>query len=330
MTRVVVTGSAGHLGEALLRTFSELPGYETVGIDILASEFTTNQASITDSDAVLDLVAGADAVLHTATLHKPHVATHSRQDFVDVNISGTLNLLEAARQHRVPRFVFTSTTSTFGHAMRPAADAPAVWIDETVRPQPRNIYGVTKVSAEDLCELFHKRFQMPVMVLKTSRFFPEEDDNAATRAAFDDANIKAIEYLYRRVELADVVSAHQCAMQAAEQVGFGRFIVSSTSPFDQADLALLNQDAAAVLRARLPEAVAGFARLGWRLPERIDRVYDNTAARQTLGWEPQFDFRSILDAHLQGTQVGSALSQRIGSRGYHEEKFIDGPFPVEE
>jgi UDP-glucose 4-epimerase len=62
---------------------------------------------------------GVGAVVHTATLHKPHVDTHSRQAFVDTNITGTLNLLEEAMRVGVRAFVFTSTTSVFGRALRP-------------------------------------------------------------------------------------------------------------------------------------------------------------------------------------------------------------------
>ena len=87
---------------------------------------------------------GVDAVFHTASLHKPHVITHSRQEFVDTNITGTLNLLEAAVSVGVQSFVFTSTTSTFGRALTPPPGAPAAWITEDVTPVPKNIYGVTK------------------------------------------------------------------------------------------------------------------------------------------------------------------------------------------
>ena len=94
---------------------------------------------------------GVEAVLHAATLHKPHVGTHSRQDFVDTNITGTLTLLEEAASSGVASFVFTSTTSAFGEALTPPAGTPAAWVTEDVQPVPRNIYGVTKVAAEDLC-----------------------------------------------------------------------------------------------------------------------------------------------------------------------------------
>src|SRR5215213_6378556 len=106
--KILITGSSGHLGEALVRTLSGGP-HDVVGMDIVASPFTTAVGSITDRDIVGRCMKDVDVVLHTATLHKPHVATHSRQAFVDTNISGTLNLLEEAVANGVRSFVFTST-----------------------------------------------------------------------------------------------------------------------------------------------------------------------------------------------------------------------------
>ena len=111
--KILVTGSNGHLGEALVRTLRET-GHEVVGLDLAASAFTDHPGSITDRAHVRGGMRGVAAVLHTATRHKPHVATHSRQDFVETNISGTLNLLEEAAAAGGRAFVFTSTTSTFG------------------------------------------------------------------------------------------------------------------------------------------------------------------------------------------------------------------------
>jgi UDP-glucose 4-epimerase len=98
-------------------------------------------------------VAVVAAVCPPATLHKPHVATHSRQAFVDVNISGTLNLLEEAAAADVAAFVYSSTTSVFGDALVPPRGEPAAWVTESVTPVPKNIYGVTKAATEDLCQL---------------------------------------------------------------------------------------------------------------------------------------------------------------------------------
>src|SRR5262249_15599630 len=161
-------GSAGHLGEALVRTLQDT-NHEVVGVDLIHSDFTNKVGSITDRDQVKRCMKGIDVVLHTATLHKPHVSTHSRQSFVDTNITGTLNLLEEAASAGVRSFIFTSTTSAFGSALTPPADAPAAWITEDVVPIPKNIYGVTKTAAEDLCELFHRNHRLPCLILRTSR-----------------------------------------------------------------------------------------------------------------------------------------------------------------
>src|SRR5256884_3113741 len=133
---------------------------------------------------------GVTTVLHAATLHKPHVATHSRQDFVDVNISGTLNLLEEAAAAGVTAFVYTSTTSVFGDALVPPPGDPATWITEDVTAVPKNIYGVTKAAAEDLCQLFARNHSLGAIVLRTSRFFPQEGDNRAIRETYPDAHLK--------------------------------------------------------------------------------------------------------------------------------------------
>ncbi|MEL7486846.1 MAG: NAD(P)-dependent oxidoreductase, partial [Pseudomonadota bacterium] len=193
---ILVTGAAGHLGEAVMRGL-RADGVAARGLDVKATSFVDCVGSITDRAFVADAMRGADAVIHAATLHKPHVATHSRQAFVDANITGALNLLEEAAAVGVASFVFISTTSVYGHAMAPAEGAPAVWVDETLTPKPKNIYGVTKIAAENLCALVHRQTDMPCLILRTSRFFPEEDDVKAMRDGYAEANLKAIEELVR-------------------------------------------------------------------------------------------------------------------------------------
>jgi UDP-glucose 4-epimerase len=140
---ILVTGSAGHLGEALMRTLREA-GRAAIGIGRIASAFTDVVGTITERAQVDRCMTTIDAVIHTATLHKPHVASHSRHEFIDTNVTGTLNLLEVATAAGVGAFIYTSTTSTFGDALVPSGAAPATWITEDVVPIPKNIYGVTK------------------------------------------------------------------------------------------------------------------------------------------------------------------------------------------
>jgi UDP-glucose 4-epimerase len=325
---ILVTGSSGHLGEALVRTLRK-NGREVFGVDIVPSEFTSELGSIADRRFVKRWMNGVDAVLHTATLHKPHVVTHSRQSFVDTNVTGTLNLLEEASVAGVGSFVFTSTTSAFGRALTPPPQSPAAWVTEDVTPVPRNIYGVTKTAAEDLCELFHRNFALPCIILRTSRFFPEEDDREETRKTYDDANVKVNEFLYRRVDLEDVVSAHLLAIEKAPSIGFGRYIVSATTPFTPEDLIDLRANAPLVLKRKVPEYETEYDRRGWKMFPRIDRVYVNERARNQLGWRPLFDFKYILDRLKAGTDPRSPLARTVGSKGYHSRKFAEGPYPAE-
>lgn len=323
--KIVVTGSAGHLGEALVRVLRD-DGREVVGVDVLESAFTDLVGSVADREFVRGAVKGAGTVLHTATLHKPHVGTHSRQDFVDTNVSGTLNLLEEAVDAGVGSFVYTSTTSAFGRALSPADGAPAAWITEDVASVPRNIYGVTKTAAEDVAELVHRDQGLPVVVLRTSRFFPESDDRDEVRSAYADANVKANEYLYRRVDIQDVVDAHRVAAARAPEIGFGKYIVSATTPFTNDDLRDLRQDAPAVVASRFPDYEAEYERRGWRMFPQIERVYVNARARSDLGWAPRYDFRRVLDALKADEDPRSPLAHTIGAKGYHPVS--TGPYTV--
>ncbi len=314
--RILVTGSSGHLGEALIRV---LPGHahEVIGLDVLESPSTDVVGSVADRACVRRCMAGVDAVVHSATLHKPHVGTHDRAQFVETNITGTLILLEEAVAAGADRFIFTSTTSAFGRALTPAAGAPAAWITEDVAAVPRNIYGATKTAAEDLCELISRDHGLPCLILRTSRFFPEPDDRDDVRTAYDDLNLKVNELLYRRVDLEDVVGAHLLALDHAPAIGFGRYVISATTPFTPDDLANIRNDLPAVLQQRFPDYVDVYAARGWHMFPSIERVYVNERARRELGWSPRYDFRHALARLADGEDPRSPLARSVGAKGYH-------------
>lgn len=333
--KILVTGSAGHLGEALMRGLRDgtrATAHEAVGVDMLASPFTTHVGSIADRAFVARAMRGVDAVLHVATLHKPHVETHSKQAFIDTNVTGTLNLLEEAAAAQVGAFVFTSTTSSYGDAMAPAPGAPAVWVDEQLEPIPKNIYGATKLAAENLCSLFHRQHGMPCIVLRTSRFFPERDDVKETRERYAPANAQVNELLNRRVDIADVLGAQLCAVERAAQIGFGRYLVSATSPFTRDELQALRDDLPAVVARHVPQYAAEYEKRGWAMAPGIDRVYVNAKARDELGWQPRHDFASAIEALRAGRDHQSALARQVGVKGYHPaahaSNLTDGPYPV--
>ena len=303
-------------------------GRVAIGLDVIPGPFTDAAGSIADRALVAQNMKGIDAVLHVATLHKPHVATHAPEAFVETNVRGTLVLLEEAARARVRAFVMTSTTSTFGDALKPPPNAPAAWIHESVALVPKNIYGVTKTAAEDLCQLFHRNEGLASIVLRTSRFFPEEDDDPAARKAYADDNAKANEYLFRRVAIEDVVDAHLLAIEQALAIGFGKYIISATTPFKPADCARLRVDAPAVVSLRAPGWEEEYAKRRWRMFPSVDRVYDNALARKELGWRPKWDFTAIVERLRATGDIRGPLAKQIGAKGYHAERFEGAPYPV--
>jgi UDP-glucose 4-epimerase len=189
---------------------------------------------------------------------------------------------------------------------------------------------VTKGAAESVCELFHRRDALPVIVLRTSRFFPEPDDDPAIRSAYSVANAQVNELLYRRADIEDVVDAHLLAVERAPGIGFGRYIISATTPFSPNDLLELRHAMPDVVRRYSPDVDAVFAERGWRLFAGIDRVYVNDLARRELGWRPKYDFAYALAELRSGRDHRSALARTIGAKGYHAAAIGSGMYPYRE
>ena len=298
--RLLLTGASGWLGRFLAPRL-RAAGHTVVGLDLAPGADTQILGSVADRAVVERAFAdhAVEAVIHAGALHKPDIAHYSPQAFIDVNVTGTLNLLRAAAEAGHDRFVFTSTTSLMiTQAIRAEAGDQAVWLDETAGPlEPRNIYGVTKLAAEGLCRLYAREHGLACVVLRTGRFFPEEDD---TLRDLSGENMKANEFLHRRLTVEDAAEAHVMALDRAVDLAFGVFVISAPTPFAPSDARALRADAAAVVARYFPDAPALYAARGWRLPERIGRVYDSGLAERALGFRAATDFARVLAALRDG------------------------------
>lgn len=293
--RILLTGSSGWLGRYLAPRLRSV-GHAVIGLDVAPGADTDCVGSVSDRATVDRVFArGIDAVIHAGALHKPDIPRYPAQAFIDVNVTGTLNLLAAAKAAGHDRFVFTSTTSLMiNQAIRDETGPGAIWLDETSGPlAPRNIYGVTKLAAEGLCRLYATEHGLPCIVLRTARFFPEDDD---THRSLAGENLKANEFLHRRLTVEDAADAHVAALDRAPLLGFDIFVVSAPPPFDPAEAGALKRDAAAVIMRHFPDAAELFVRRGWTLPATLGRVYDPGHVERRLGFRCRTDFAAVLAA----------------------------------
>jgi nucleoside-diphosphate-sugar epimerase len=277
--RILITGSSGQLGTQIARQLSQKN--KIIGIDVIPGTWTQHIMNITDRPAVDALMNNIDAVIHIASLHAPHLTIHSRQAFIDTNITGTLILLEAAARYHMRRFVYTSTTSLYGFTLVPRDQS--VWVTEELRPQPRDMYDITKITAEELCRHFAFAEGLPIICLRTARFFPEPPE------------LMAIYRLYRGVDVRDVTAAHVLAV-TNQDIQFDVFNIAALSPFQESDMPALLRDAPSVLQHRVPEAVHFFVQRGWSLPTSIDRVYVIEKAMQQLNYQPVYNFSRYISS----------------------------------
>lgn len=296
--QILLTGSSGWLGRNLAPRLKR-EGHRVVGLDIVPGAHTTVVASVTDRGAVMRAMNGADAVIHAGALHKPDIVRYPASEFIATNVQGTQNLLEAAVAAKVERFVFTSTTSLMIskniRAGKAGGARKAVWMTEEIAPEPRNIYGITKFAAEQLCRMAWQDHGLHCAVLRTARFFPEEDDMAHAIEQSGE-NTKANEFLFRRLTVDDVARAHELALARAHEIGFDVFIVSAPTPFSPDDCEELIRDAPAVVRRYFPEYPALYEKRGWTMFSSIDRVYCAAKAERILGFRAKTSFAGVLES----------------------------------
>jgi UDP-glucose 4-epimerase len=119
------------------------------------------------------------------------------------------------------------------------------------------------------------------------------------------------------------------AAERAPDLGFRNISSAPPHHFHRDDLERLRIDAPAVLRERVPDYEAVYRDLQWKMFPGIWRVYVNERARKELGWLPRYDFPLVIRCLKAGVDFRSPLARSVGSKGYHDKVFSQGPYPVE-
>lgn len=279
MKRILVTGSSGKLGKEIVRLL-RTNNYDVLGIDLLKGETTDELIDIRDVKLVKEVTQGVDAIIHTAALHGKHTdLNYPRDKFIETNIHGTNNLLAASVENRVEKFLYTSTTSIYGTAM--VGDNQAVWVDEELIPEPRDIYDITKLSCELLCKDYFEKEGIEATVLRVSRFLPEDD------------NTKANHRIYRGLDEEDGAKGHQLVLEKKFD-SFEIYNISNDSPFRKEDLVELYTNPKKVICKYYPEAESFYTRKNWKFLDRIDRVYSIEKAKNELNYKPLKNFDTFI------------------------------------
>lgn len=174
MGKILVTGSDGFIGSHLTEELAKM-GYEVKAfvyynsfntwgwLDTLPESIMEHvevfQGDIRDPYGVKEAMKGCDAVFHLAALIAIPFSYHSPDAYVDTNVKGTLNVLQAARELDVQRVLITSTSEVYGTAQY-------VPIDEKHPYQGQSPYSATKIGADRLAESFYRSFGLPVTIVR--------------------------------------------------------------------------------------------------------------------------------------------------------------------
>ncbi len=187
MSKVLVTGADGfigsHLTEALIREGHEVKAFVYYNsfnswgwLDSLPKEILKEiqifSGDIRDPNGVRAAISGMEEVFHLAALIAIPYSYHSPDTYVDTNIKGTLNVLQAARDFQLSRIMITSTSEVYGTAQY-------VPIDEKHPFQGQSPYSATKIGADRLAESFYKSFNLPVTIVRPfNTFGPRQSSRA--------------------------------------------------------------------------------------------------------------------------------------------------------
>lgn len=219
--RVLVTGGSGFLGQHLLRALLAA-GHSVHNIDLQPNdEFPTTVADIRDAEKMLALIKDVDAVFHLASLIQAGESVQKPRLYLDTNMIGSLNILEAMRVNQVPTFIFSSSAAIYGEPQRTP-------IHEDDRTLPINPYGVTKLAMEGLLNSYVASHGMTGVALRyfnlygsgenhvpethaIPRFISQIKSGAEVTVWGDGGHQR--DYVY----ITDIVTAHLQALELAEK-----------------------------------------------------------------------------------------------------------------
>lgn len=288
--RIVVTGAAGTLGQALLPRLAAA-GHVPVAVDVRrgAADAAWIDCDIRELEPVRRAMDGAEMVVHAAALHGIHLADHPPREFHDLNVTGSVNVWEAAAEAHVRGFVFSSTMGVYGESRRPGSEDAVAILDEGATLRPGDIYGWTKVAGEELCRYHLRRHAIPSIALRFGMFVPEPFFRYGIRLLYGGVH---------EDDVADAVMASIAALER-EEIRHEAFNVEAPLPFTAGDGPDLREDPLPVIERHYPGAAGLLRSRGVDSLPPITELFPVRRLEQRLGFRPRHDFGAWLDGVRQ-------------------------------
>jgi NAD dependent epimerase/dehydratase len=306
--RVLVTGADGfigsHLTEALVRNGYEVRAFVYYNsfnswgwldhcADDVKGKFEVFAGDIRDPHGVKKAMNGCDAVIHLAALIAIPFSYHSPDSYVDTNIKGTLNVLQAARELNVSRVIHTSTSEVYGTAQY-------VPIDEKHPLQGQSPYSASKIGADQLAFSFYSSFNLPVVTLRPfNTYGPRQSARAViptiiTQIANGNNQIKLGSVTPTRDFnfISDTVNGFISALTSKSGIGE---VINLGSNFE-----ISIQDIASLIGEIMNQEIKVIDSDERIRPENseVNRLWaDNSKAKELLSWKPEY-------ASLNGLKKG--------------------------
>ncbi len=275
--RVLVTGGGGTLGTALAPLLV-MAGHEPVLFDVHPG--TSITGDVRNGDDVRRAAEGVDLIVHAAAIHGIHLATHTPQQFHDLNVTGTFNVWQAAVMERVKGVVFSSTMGVYGESRRPQGRHDVIAVHEDLPLLPTDIYGYSKVVGEEMCRLHWRVDGIPSVALRFGMFVPEPFFRYGIRL------------LYGGVDERDAAGSVMAAIDAlvAGRVEHEAFNVESLLPFGPADAQDLRRDPVVALKRHFPGSDELLRARGVRTLKPIMERFVMERIEERLGFRPEHNF----------------------------------------
>ncbi len=295
--RILITGGAGFIGSHIAEELAHR-GWRPLIIDNLKSGQRKNlngiahtfiEGDVRNFTQISEAMRGCQAVFHLAALTSVAESMERPDDYIDVNLRGTLNVLKAARENGVEKVVFASSASIYGDSAVPGND-------EEMRPEPKSPYAITKLDGEYYCSVYQEAFSLPTVCARFFNVFGERQDPVSPYAA-------AVPIFISRALRNDVIKVYGDGTQTRDFV-YVRDIANAMIFLMERAVGVFNIGYGKSIRInRLVEMVKSFIKSDSRIvyaPERQGEIKHSRASVKKLS---QLDFRPVysLESGLQKT-----------------------------